>query len=216
LAVFSQKGALKVRRFFALGVTLAVALLLAPAPAKAVLFTVTFDENGFGLIVNSEHTFVPSSNMPDPFDPGNGLKPLVYDLGIRNPGLVSGDVVILEPGIPGAGSSDVFRFWNNPDTHHQWAIFYSDIGVLDNDKADVGLPPTLMTNVLTLTEVDLGGGLSGVTYQALFGSGLPGTSLVTGQDAIYNLISDSPEPSTLAIAGLGALGLFASRLWRRR
>jgi hypothetical protein len=193
-----------------------VALLLAPPPAKAVLFTVTFDENGLGLIANTEHTFLPSANMLDPFDPGNGLLPLVYDFGIRNPGLTNGDVLIQQ--VAGGPVSDLFRFWNNPDTHHQWGIFYSDIDDRDThpDKADVGIPDRMQTNTLVLTETIIPGGENGAQYLAAFGSGLPGASLVSGQDALIRIFSETPEPSTLAISGLGALGLIAYRLRRRR
>src|SRR4051794_17666492 len=63
-------------------VTMSAAMLLQGLAARADLIA-TFDENGNGkslYTVTGETATLPGTNDVDPFDPGNGLKPLVYDL----------------------------------------------------------------------------------------------------------------------------------------
>ena len=52
------------------------------------------------------------TNGVDPFDPGNGLKPLIYDLNTSG-AMVNGDLVVTDAG--STDTSDVFRFFTDGD-----------------------------------------------------------------------------------------------------
>ncbi len=94
---------------FALGLQ---ALLVLTVEVRADIIG-TFDENGNGTsfyTVTMDTAILPGTNGVDPFDPGNGLKPLVYDLGIQLP-MVNGDLVVTDPG--SSVVSDIFRFYTD-------------------------------------------------------------------------------------------------------
>src|SRR3954469_21088843 len=88
---------------------LASLLLVASSARAAVIFN--FDENGKGTVTQPSGVvtnLVSLGNQPDPFDPGNGLLPLVYQLPVP-PGVTPtfGDMDVFEPAVPAPVLSDL-------------------------------------------------------------------------------------------------------------
>jgi PEP-CTERM motif len=139
---------------------------------------------------------------------------LVYNLSFS---VIPGDVVLTEPGSP-AGTvvnSDLIRFWNPTGGGPSQIIFYSDFSATDpaDAPADSGMPPGLMPLVITIPEAGPEGN-NGALYTPTPNE--PGFILSTSlPPATYNIISDVPEPSALALAALGG-GLLLFSLRRRR
>jgi hypothetical protein len=69
--------------------------------------------------------------------------------------------------------------------------------------ADTGFPNGSYTNVVTLQEVVFADGSNGVIYTPT--ATQPG--FVPGFAVTYNIISDAPEPATLALVGIAVLAL---------
>lgn len=166
-----------------------------------------FDENCHGNLINSAGAnIVLTCSLQN--DPGPGGLNNVPFFAIANPpGLIAGDLAILEPGTNTV--SDILRF--NPTLQGGGIFVYSDFELGEaRDLADVGLPNAVSANVLTVSEV--GGEFSnGFVYVPLPGqpgnvSGVPQT-LVT-----YHFFSDTPEPGTIALFVIGGVLLY----WRRR
>jgi hypothetical protein len=161
----------------------------------------TLDENGPALLSGPISGY---SNGSYQFDPQSGLTGWYYSLG--GPGAnVPGDLMLLEPGT--GAYSDLLRF------DGAGVFFFSDLeaGELNPDMADVSILPN-PNNPVILTEIGPEGN-NGVLYTP--GPTDPGfdlTGLLPGLQ--YNIISDIPEPSTIALAGLGVAVLIVFR--RRR
>ena len=142
-------------------------------------------------------------------DPSGGLPGLVMVYNLNFP-VVTGDVVLMEPGQPAPGPySDVVRFWDPSGAGPSQIIFYSDFSSADpaDAPADTGLPAQLIiapTNPVYINEVGPEGN-NGAIYTP---GGLQGT--IPGAVGLqYNIISDVPEPGTLALVTLcSALSLF--------
>ncbi len=145
-------------------------------------------------------------------DPSGGVVPapvLVYTLPFA---AITGDVVLLEPGSPANGQfSDVVRFWNPTGVNATQVIFYSDFSTTDpaDSPADTGLPVNLI-NPVFINEVGPEGN-NGALYTPPAGG--PG-SLPGAVGLQYNIISDVPEPDTLALTILST-GLLLFTLKRR-
>jgi hypothetical protein len=183
----------------------------------------TFDENGNGSSVDNvtglTATFT-GMNGVDPFDPGNGLMPLVYDLTTSLP-MVNGDLVVTDP--VSAATTDIFRFFTDPTTTRNLLIVYSDLGT-GGSLADVGIPGTLQTDTLSLTLMGPPEGPNGI-FNYMPTADQPGyVNIQAGGfsgNLIYNLISVSvvPEPASLVLLGVGlaaAAGAFGLGGSRRR
>lgn len=200
------------QRTFASVVGLFLMGSLGPACVLAdINFTV--DENGIGAV---QGRFLGGQNGADPFDPTNGLTPLNYRVAL-GPGLVPGDIVLGEG--PGSGTiSDLIRFTvEDPTTGEGSLILYSLVEPAGpQDLADVGLPSSRQTNLLTLPETVGPGGQIGL-FDYTPTPNQPGyVPLPSGLGPVrYNVISTVPEAPGLALLATGAVGLLACAARRR-
>jgi hypothetical protein len=167
-------------------------------------FTLSIDE--FGGSLNG----IPFTIGPDPSGGVTTSPVLIYTLPFA---VTPGDVTLSEPGLPTQQYSDVVRFWNPTGINQSEIIFYSDFSATDpaDAPADVGLPTQLQPIVVTIPEVGPEGN-NGAVYLAL--PGMPGsTSFAPIQ---YNIISDVPEPSSVALLFSGVGLLFGIKRFRRK
>jgi len=186
------------------------------ASAQVPAVNITVDENGNGNILSGSNNFsIPGVLVADP-GPGGLGSALTYNL-LGPPSLIAGDVLLLEPG--NAEISDVIRF-NPAGTAVRYPaslVFYSDNADGVDALADTGLPTSLYTNVVRISEVGAEG-----DNGAFYTPGPDNPGFVAGFDVTYHFISDSPgstvpEPGSVALfAGLGVSSLFAVRGLRRR
>jgi hypothetical protein len=136
---------------------------------------------------------------------------LTYNL-LGPPGLVAGDVFLVEGGNV---VSEVIRFnpagTGNPG-YPASLVFYSDNVGVDNipDIGDTGFPTAFYTNQLIIAEVGPEGA-NGAIYTPT--ANQPG--FVPGFAVSYELISDTPEPASITLLGLGAATLGLRALRRR-
>lgn len=160
----------------------------------------TFDENG-NITMNGgpDPVPVPSQVAPDPTAGVTG-NVLIYTLPFQ---VTPGDVALLEPGGTASIPSDIVRFYTPSTANFSYIIFYSDVeaGEPNTDLADSGLP--VSPNAFPIPEVGPEGN-NGAAWNPI--PGQPG-SAPTGVNIQYNIISDVPEPGTLAflVSGVGIL-----------
>jgi hypothetical protein len=168
--------------------------------------TITVDENGVGSLLFPGGTSIPTHGVLAP-DPGPGGLPsvLTYNL-LGPPGLVAGDLLLIEPG--SNLIEDVIRFnpagtGGNP-AYPASLVFYSDnIGGADS-LGDTPSPPTAFyANTLVLPEVGSEDHVNGATYTPT--ANQPG--FIPGFNVTYDITSDVPEPGSLALLATGGLPL---------
>ena len=168
----------------------------AMTTASSIAQLYTFDESGnsSGLGIS------PGIMQPDPSG-GLAANVLVYNLAFS---VIPGDVVLIEPANPsGQRESDLVRFWNPSGGGPSQIIFYSDFSTTDpaDAPADTGLPSALMPLSIIIPEVGPEGN-NGALYTPTPND--PGFILSTAvPPGTYNIISDVPEPSAVALAVLG-------------
>ena len=194
---------------------LAAISLAVPANAFALfMVTITVDENGNGTLTNSNGAFLnlATSMSADP-GPGGLASALTYSIP-NPPGLVVGDLLILEPG-GGGVLSEVIRF-NSTDALNGTLVFSSDNSDGADALADTGFPTAFYANVLTVFEVGSEGN-NGFNYTPT--AGQPGFVTGAAGPVTYQIISDVsavPEPSSVAMLALGGIGLAGWRRWGKR
>lgn len=172
-----------------------------PGPAS-----VSVDEKGVGLYYPA--TGAPPISLPvggPDIGPGGTPGALVYSLPVTSAPITFGDLFVTE--VSGTTQySDLIRFNQN-----NTLVFYSDFSVADpaSDPADVPFPSSFYAaNALVVPEFGVEGGINGLDYTP--GVGMPGFDS-TGMIVTYHIISDVPEPGTLAALSAGALVLLARR-----
>ena len=195
-----------------IALTASLLALLLTTSLRASVFT--FNENGAGTVQLASGQTLPmvGSKMPDPFDPTNGLLPLVYQIPPALTGIVvQGDVGLIE--VAGTPPSDLLRWGNTPTG--ALLVVYSDLAESGEapSAADVGLPGTFQSPLIFLQETGPENGLNG-----LFGysptPNQPGYYLNSAGDTpTYNFISDTPEPGCAA-ALFGSVLFIARRKGR--
>ena len=191
------------------------ALLCVSMPsshAQGFSVTISFDETGNGTLSNTNNFFsnLPTSMITDP-GPGGVQSVLFYGM-LNPPGLVAGDLILLEPG-GGGLLSDLLRF--DPATQNGGLFVYSDTFDGADSLADVGFPTALNTNTLTLFEAGAEGS-NGFSYTPT--AGQPGFVAGAGGPVTYVFTSDSavPEPSSIALLLGGAAVLGVKRYRSKR
>jgi len=190
------------KTLFALG---CVCVITAGSSSAQLIYT--FDEFGNSSGPSSAPPISAGVMQPDPSG-GLTVPVLVYTVPLP---LITGDVVLTEPGQPIPGPfSDVVRFWNPTGINMTQIIFYSDFSATDpaDAPADTGLPSQLISPVF-INEVGPEGN-NGALYTPPAGG--PGS--FPGALVQYNIISDVPEPNILALVIL-ASGLSLFLLKRR-
>jgi len=221
--LYLSRGAKSVQwnRLLAL-LAVGLSLCMANPVSAAFTITITVDENGNGQFMNSTGFSqpLPDGLFPDP-GPGGAPNALTYDL-LNPPGITPGDLLLLEPG--SQSLSDVIRF--NPTSFTGGSgslVFYSSADDGIDTLADgalgpmPGLPSAFYAN--TLTEMEVGPeGNNGFTYTPTAGE--PGFVAGAGGPTTYVITSDAPatatpEPATLALAGISIAGL-SGYAWRLR
>jgi hypothetical protein len=195
----------------------ALALLLGMVGQARAQFsvTITTDENGKGTLTNSTGFSTPLlfNTIQDP-GPGGRSNALTYDL-TNPPGLTAGDFIVLDPSFTGV--SDLIRFYPQatvPGGGLGAMSFYSQPGGTDlADKS--GFPTALYGVGETQVILEPSNGQISNTPTA----GQPGFVTGAGGPVTYNFtspeLSPAPEPSSVALMGLGGLALAAWRRWRR-
>ena len=203
------------RRLFAVAILLCLSSL--PAIAAGIFSTgnimIMVDENCNGMIFSPFGT----GNLPCGFqnDPGPGGLPgaMTYDM-LNPPGLVVGDVLLTD-GITGV--EDVIRFnpFGGPGNPRGLGslVFYSDGTTgIDSGADTLQAPSDDYPNSIFVPEVQAPDGWDYVVYIPT--SSDPGYVAGSELPVTYFIISDTPEPGTILLAGLGALALIQAR--RRR
>ena len=165
-----------------------------PANAQIVL----------GETLSNQGCFAPCSSVTTGEDPVSGLTTLEYVLNPTMPITVPGDFLIQEFGSSTIG--DVLRFENNLSGVAAVFVFSNDVA--GGLTADVGLPPSFLSDNATLLEDS--SGLVGPYTVTAFDPGRPYTFTFEFTSA------EVPEPSTLLlfISSCGLLLMW--RMARRR
>jgi hypothetical protein len=198
------------------GAALLILSATSIASAQGFSVTVTVDENGHGILTNTNgfNASLLGTLQPDP-GPGGLPVALTYSL-LNPPGLTAGDLILNESTVP---FSDIFRF--NPgeicsDGSTGCLVFYSDSNGVDA-LADTGSPTGLYANNLNALEAGPEGS-NGFTYTPIVGQ--PGFVAGAGGPVTYVFHSDvsaaASEPATVVLLGSGLAALAGRVAWRNR
>lgn len=208
-AACAGRGAVKTKLLIVFPLSAILSWFSPQANAQTFSINISADENGNGHFTNTVgfSSALPFALQQDP-GPGGLADALTYGL-LNPPGLVAGDVILLDPTLL---VSDVIRFNPNESISGTTgaAVFYSLVG--GGSLADIGLPTALYTNVFDITEIN-----GGATYTPI--AGQPGFVTGAGGPVTYAFTSDEPTavpiPGTLPFfaSGLAALGLLT---WRKK
>ena len=184
-----------------------IKVMLAVGVTAAIAATTAFSQNllirvdEFGLGTINGNPLPPGVVATEPV---SGIATMSYTLPFFG---VPGDVVLGEP--PGGVASDVIRFDGNSHL-----FFFSDVSLADpaDSPADVGIPTPNAANTVSFLETGPEGGPNG-----LFGyfPGINDPGYNTTGTVKYDLISEVPEPGSLALLMCG-LGVFGLGLRRRK
>jgi hypothetical protein len=186
-----RRETLKIRWVFA---ALLLGSLFCGSARAQVVFNISVDEFGHG--VGTLGSFFST-------DPGPGGQPGVLTYVLPFVG-VQGDVLI-QDGV-GGPVLDIIRFNGNGTL-----IFYSDTPPADA-PADTPFPPSVLyTNTATIVETGAEGGFQFALYAPTANQPGFGVNPATGAPVNYTFISDIPEPSQLALAGVVGAIAFAGR-----
>jgi hypothetical protein len=187
-------------------------LSFAAVPASGDVLIV-INENGVGSLRVNKGPIMPLPGAIG-IDPTNGKMALIFPIPALFPNLnlnlTNGDLLMKEPPNPNLSPpSDIVRF------HGSGICFYSDTPEKGEKAqlADLGIPQDRSALVKSVVEVGSEGS-NGFFYVPKMGE--PGFN--TGQNGRVRVrvISDTPEPATLAGAVFGALALFGYARRRRR
>jgi hypothetical protein len=183
--------------------TLVIVLVRAAMASAQAVPVIAFGEDG---VSGGSLGPLPSSFGPDPLSTGAPAATLFYTLPFN---VVTGDVQLTEPP---TGISDLVRFENLPGGPGA-IFFYSDNLDGGENPADVGLPPLLTSTPTVIAETGTENNNSAIYTPAV---GAPGFPVNTVAGVQYNIISDTPEPSTFVLATVGLLTSLSVRSRSRR
>ncbi|MGA2679351.1 MAG: PEP-CTERM sorting domain-containing protein [Sedimentisphaerales bacterium] len=171
---------------------------------------ISFDENGHGDVDGTK--LVWGMGIPPQAGEYDQYATLYYELPNT---VVEGDLVIYET-LQGP-YSDVLRFVNVGSTTPIGRVYvYSDNSDGVDALADTGIPGTLISTLDARNEQGTENGWNGLVYTAYYISEgqyySPG--YMEGETVTYNFTSDVPEPATICLLSIGALGLLRNRRFR--
>jgi hypothetical protein len=181
-----------------LGLALTSLITATTARGQTNRFNWRLDETGPALLSGP---IVGYSNGSHQVDPISGILGWYYPLG--GPFYQPGDVLMLEPGT--SEVSDLLRFDGSG------VFFFSELepGELNAEPADVPMiPPAINPVFLYETGPE---GNNGAYYLPDVGQPGFGDPEMFPGGMSYTIVSDIPEPTTFALAGLAAAALMISR-----
>jgi hypothetical protein len=204
---FAGCGAVVAARRFKLGQAASVlatcCLALLVLPGALVGGNIMIDEygnaaNDMGLNINS--------TLGQDIHPGGLPNALLFSVPVLT--WTQGDVFLMEPP-NGTEMSDVIRFNAAP----YQIVFYSDVpqGEPNPPLADTGFPNVFDNNQVSVVETGIEGNYQGFYYTPVLGQ--PGFD-PTHPNVTWHFVSETPEPSTLVLLGIGGISLLGIG-WRR-